>query len=431
MVLTGLFLFILLIFSAFFSGAEIAFMSISDVKVRHLVEKKRRNSRLLEKLKSKPNRLLITILIGNNLVNVGAASLATTVSIDILQGFGIEKALTYGVGATTGIMTLLILIFGEIAPKTICMHHAETVALAISPVVRFFQWLFYPFSKSLNFILKHTSGDFLTKRYYTITEDEVKTMVNISEEEGAIRQEEKELIQNVFELDNTEVGLIMTPRVDMFTLESNTSINDAVKSVQDLEFSRIPIFEEKVDNIVGIAHTKDILKAAIGNGEDQDLSKIMKPAIFVPESMMINVLLETLQAQKTHIAMVVDEHGGIAGLVSIEDALEELVGEIYDETDKPEYLVTRIDEDTFKVVGKLTISEINALTGFGIAEDEYYDTVSGLVLYHLRHIPEKGEQFELNELKFSVEKVKDNRVIEVIVSKIHIEDQSQEDVLEE
>ncbi|MCP4726816.1 MAG: HlyC/CorC family transporter [bacterium] len=408
----------LLIFSAFFSGAEIAFMSISDVKVRHLVEKKKRYSRLLEKLKSRPNNLLITVLIGNNLANIGGASLATTLSIDILQNFGVAQALSYGVGITTGVMTLLILIFGEIAPKTYCMHHAESVALTISPIVRFFQMLFYPFSQPVCLILKKTSGDVLTKQYHSVTEDEVKTMVKISEEEGAIRQEEKELIQNVFELDNTEVGLIMTPRVDMFTMESDLSIDEAVKQVQDLEFSRIPVYDDKVDNIVGIAYTKDILRAAINSEGDNHLSKIVKPAIFVPESMMVNVLLEKLQAQKTHIAMVVDEHGGIAGLVSIEDVLEELVGEIYDETDKPEYLFTKVDDTTYKVLGKLTIQELNDLIELGITEDESYDTLSGLVLYRLGHIPEKGEKFEYEGLAFSVEKVEDNRVIEVIIENI-------------
>ncbi len=418
MALTGLFLLLLLIFSAFFSGAEIAFMSLSDVKVRHLTEQEKRNSGLLAKLKSRPNNLLITVLIGNNLANVGSASIATTLSIEILQNIGVPQALSYGVGLTTGVMTLLILIFGEIAPKTFCMHHAETVALAISPLIRFFQVIFYPFSQPLCLILKKTSGDVLTKQYHSITEDEVKTMVKISEEEGGIRQEEKELIQNVFELDNTEVGLIMTPRVDMFTMESDLSIDEAVKQVQDLEYSRIPVYEDKIDTIVGIAYTKDILKAAINRDGKKDLRDIVKPAIFVPESMMVNVLLEKLQEQKTHIAMVVDEHGGIAGLVSIEDVLEELVGEIYDETDKPEYLFTKIDETTYKVLGKLTIQELNDLIELKIAEDEAYDTLSGLVLFHLGHIPEEGEKFELDDLTFIVEKVEDNRVIEVIIENI-------------
>jgi len=262
------FLALLLIFSAFFSGSEIAFMSLSDLKIRHLVDKKIRNASLLSKLKSDPNKLLITVLIGNNLANVGSASIATTLSISFLQDLGFASAFNYGVGLTTGVMTILILIFGEIAPKTYCVHHAERVALTIAPIVKFFQLLFYPIYFVLNFLLKSTSGDLLSNRYPKITEDEVITIVNIGEEEGAIQEEEKEMIHNIFEFDKIDVGSVMTPRVDMFTLKDSIEISKAVKKVKTLEFSRIPVYSDRIDKISGIVYTKDILKAEIaGKGK--------------------------------------------------------------------------------------------------------------------------------------------------------------------
>jgi len=412
-------LFFLIFFSAFFSGAEIAFMSLSDLKVRHLSEQKIRNSKLLTRLKSDPHKLLVTVLIGNNLANVGASAIATSVTINILNSFNISSALTYGAGISTGIMTILILLFGEIYPKSFCMNHAEKVALAISPFIKFFQLIFSPIAWFINITNKISSGDTYLKKYPLVTEDEVRTIVKIGEEEGVIKQEEQEIIHNVFELDNTDIASVMTPRLDMFTFEAGLTIGKALKGMEKLAFSRIPVHQDSVDKILGVVYVKDILQAGLSNKKEDLLTTIMKPAVFVPENMMVDALLRQFKKEKNHMALVVDEHGGIAGLVTFEDVLEELVGEIYDETDVLEQPVTKIDENTFKVSAKLNIHDTNELLDLNIEDDESYDTISGLILFHLGRIPEKGESVEIDSLKLTVNKVQENRITEVIIKKLH------------
>ncbi|MFC1728760.1 hemolysin family protein [candidate division KSB1 bacterium] len=408
---------ILLLFSAFFSGAEIAVMSLSELRVRHLVEMKKRNARLLRRLKSNTHKLLITILVGNNLANIGAASYATTVSITFLQQFELNNVTSLGIGVTTGLMTLLILIFGEITPKAYCITHAEAVALKITPVLQFFEWLFSPLVWFLKFFTRLTSKVYLSKRYPLVTEDEVRTIVKIGEEEGAIQQEEKEMIHNVFELDNTEVSSVMTPRVDMFVLESTLTIQEAVKKIQDKVYSRIPVFEENIDRIIGIAHAKDILHAALSGKGESALGEIVRPAIFIPNSMMINVLLHHFKKQKTHIALVIDEHGGIAGLVTIEDVLEEIVGEIYDETDKPELLISPIDSDTYKIAAKINIGDLNEMLELDLNEHESFETLSGLILHQLGQIPQEGDVVHIDNITLRVSKIEEHRIVEVVLTK--------------
>lgn len=406
---------VLIFFSAFFSGAEIAFMSLSDLKVRHLFEQKVRNSGLLTRLKSKPHKLLVTVLIGNNLANVGASAIATSLTINILNSYNVASALSYGAGISTGIMTILILLFGEIYPKTFCMNHAERVALTISPLMKVFQLIFSPIAWFINLSNRIGSGDTYLRKYPLVTEEEVRTIVKIGEEEGVIKQEEKEIIHNVFELDNTEVAAVMTPRLDMFTFESEMTIGKALKARNTLTFSRIPVHQQSVDKILGVVYVKDILQAGLSDKKADLITSIMKPAVFVPENMMVDALLRQFKKEKNHMALVVDEHGGIAGLVTFEDVLEELVGEIYDETDPLEQPVKRISDDTFKISAKLNIHDANELLDLNLEDDDAYDTISGLILFHLGHIPEKGETVEIDSLKLTVNEMQENRITEVII----------------
>lgn len=406
---------ILLFFSAFFSGAEIAFMSISDLKVRHLSEQKIRNASLLARLKSDPHNLLVTVLIGNNLANVGAAALATSLTINILNSLNVASSLSYGAGISTGIMTILILLFGEVYPKSYCMNHAERVALTIAPVIIMFQIIFSPLGWFIKIANRFSAGDSYLRKFPLVTEEELRTIVKIGEEEGVIKQEEKEMIHNVFEMDNTDVASVMTPRLDMFTFDSKMSIDSALKDIENTRFSRIPMFKKTVDKIVGVVYVKDILHAGLRNEGSELLTSIMKPAVFVPENMMVDALLGLFKKEKNHMALVVDEHGGIAGLVTFEDVLEELVGEIYDETDEFEQPVEKINENTFKVSAKLNINEINELLDLNLKEDESYDTISGLILFRLGRIPVKGESLEIDNMVLTVNKVEENRITEVIV----------------
>ena len=392
-------------------------MSLSELKVRHLTEEKRRNARLLQRLKSNPDKLLVTVLVGNNLANIGAAALATSLSIQILQQMNFSDAPTYGAGIATGVMTLLILIFGEIYPKSYCFHHTVQVALAIAPAIQFFQWIFAPVEWVLSLISRTTKSDALSKRYPMITEEEVRTIVKIGEEEGVIKQEEKEMIHNVFEMDNTDVASVMTPRLDMFALDSGMTIEEVLEKIEIVGYSRIPVYEQNIDKILGVVYRKDILLAGLHNEGDKSITSIMLPALFVPENMMIDSLLRQFRKQKNHMSLVVDEHGGIAGLVTFEDILEELVGEIYDETDVLENPVIQVDENTFKVSAKLNITEINELLDLHLKEDDSYDTLSGLILFRLGHIPEKGETLKIDSLLLTVNKIEEHRITEVIINK--------------
>jgi CBS domain containing-hemolysin-like protein len=402
-------------------------MSISELRIIHLVEQKKKNSVLLQKLKSDPSKLLITILIGNNLANIGAASIATTLSIEFLKNRQITEGTSAGIGIATGIMTLIILIFGEITPKSYCVNNAEKVALFISPAIKIFQILFKPVAFFLNIVTRMTTGDYLSRRYPLVTEEEVRSIVKIGEEEGSIMLEEKEMIHNVLELDDTDVSAVMIPRIDMVTLESTLTIDETIEMLKDKVYSRLPVFEENVDKIIGIGYVKDILHAGLSGHGDKTVKDYVRPAIFVPETMTVNILLKQFKKEKTHIALVVDEHGGIAGLVTIEDVLEELVGEIYDETDKPEELVSPIDDKSFKVMAKINIGDLNEMLEIELLEDESYDTLSGLILHELGKIPEKGETVRISNISLKVHKVEENRIIEVILTKEHVESDAPEE----
>ena len=414
-------LFILLIIliglSAFFSGAEIAFISLSDHKVRSLVEHGVRNAHLVQRLKSNPHNLLVTVLIGNNLVNIGASSLATVITVDLFTRLGFSSAVGYGAGFATGIMTLVILLFGEIIPKSYCSLHSARIALVFAPAVQMFYWLFTPIMYVLSLFYPSIKADYLNKRYPSITEDEVRTLVKIGEEEGVIKQEETQIIHNVFEMDDTDVASIMVPRLDMFTMDSALTVREAIQKIENVPYSRIPVYSENLDNIVGVILRKELLQAGLRNEYDKTLKSIMQEAHFVPESTMVNTLLMQFKKQKIHLALVVDEHGGIDGLVTIEDILEELVGEIYDKKDTFEQPIKKIDENTYRVSGKLNISEINEQLHIHLTEDDSYDTLSGLILNRLGHIPKEGESVTEDVFTLTVSKVAKHRIIEVIVKK--------------
>ena len=278
----------------------------------------------------------------------------------------------------------------------------------------------------MNIINRTITGDAFYRRYPLITEEEVRTIVKIGEEEGVIKQEEKEMIHNVFEMDNTDVASVMTPRLDMYTFDSELTIDEALNEIENVVYSRIPVYEKRIDNVKGIVYRKDILRAGLRNEGEKKLKSIVQPAQFVPENMMIDALLSHFKMKKNHLAMVVDEHGGIAGLVTIEDVLEELVGEIYDETDELEQPWVQVNENTYKVSAKLNINEINEMLNLHLKEDDSYDTLSGLVLYYLGHIPEKGESIKIDSLLLTVSKVEEHRITEVIITKEQPENPSAE-----
>lgn len=406
---TIILLLILIVFSAFFSGAETAFMSIPKLRILHLIEQKKKNARIVHSLRMNPHRLLVTILIGNNLANISAASVAGVIGQSIFKSLGL--------GIAIGLMTLIILILGEIIPKAYSVRYSERISLFIAPIILFFTYFFYPISVSLNFINVLIKKFDPEEKKPLVTEEEVHTIIKVGEHEGSIKKEEREMISSIFEMDDTEVKEIMVPRVDIFALNYDRKINDVIHEIINKGFSRIPVYNKTIDNIKGIVYVKDILAYLAKGNLNPQLKEIMKLALFVTENRIINALLKQFKEKKIHIALVVDEYGGTQGLVTIEDILEELVGEIYDETDIPEKFIKIINNNVSKVDGKTDLDEVNKILNLNLEESEDYETISGYILYKIGKVPVEGDEFYIEDMKFKIDKMKGNRIKVVTITK--------------
>jgi CBS domain containing-hemolysin-like protein len=391
-------LIVLLFLSGFFSSAETALFSISKTKARHLAKRKNRSYALIKQMKDNPHRLLSTVLIGNNVVNVGAAALATSITIQLIPN--------YAVGLATGVMTLLILVFGEVLPKSVATRNNIMIAKATIYPIYWLSIVFYPLVILLNFIPKITGK---IKKTPSVTEEELMTFLEVVEEEGEIKEEEKELIHNIFEFDDTGASEIMTPRADMFVIEADEQLN--LEAIVESGFTRIPVIEDDIDHVIGIVNIKDLFLHKITSGDEIDVRKIMTLPYFVPENKKLDKLLHQFKKRKHHMAIVVDEHGGVSGLITLEDALEEIVGEIRDETDKEEpHIVKHKDNKEWIVLGKSDIEEVNETVGMNIPDSKDYDTFSGYVLNTIGRIPTEKEKITVGKYIVTVEEMDGNRI---------------------
>jgi CBS domain containing-hemolysin-like protein len=401
-------LLILLMLSGFFSSAETALFSISKTKARHIAKRKDGTSALIKKMKADPHRLLSTILIGNNVVNVGASALATSITIGLFPN--------YAVGLATGIMTFLILVFGEVFPKSLATRNNVLIArLTIYPIY-WLSILFYPIIIFMNFIPRLTGR---IKKMPATTEEELMTFVEVVEEEGGIEEEEKEFISAIFEFDDTNASEIMTPRADMFVIEAADNLN--LENIINSGFTRIPVIDGELDNIVGIINIKDLFLHQIKSGKELDIRDVMTPPYFVPENKKLDKLFQQFKKRRQHMAIIVDEHGGVSGLITLEDTLEELVGEISDETDKIEPLIIRDGTHEWRVLGKTEIDDVNERIPINIPDVRDYDTFSGYVLHNIGRIPQEKESFTLNGFTITVAQKDGNRIREYHVKKNTIE----------
>jgi len=397
-------LIVLLFLSGFFSSAETALFSISRTKARHLAKNNNKAFILIRQMKDDPHRLLSTVLIGNNVVNVGAAALATSLAIHYFTN--------YAVGVATGVMTFLILVFGEVLLKSIATRNNVLIARMTIYPIYWFSVICYPILIFLNFIPKLTGK---IKKTPTVTEEELMTFVEVVEEEGEIKEEEKELIHNIFEFDDTNASEIMTPRGDMFVIDADEKPN--FEKIIESGFTRIPVIEGDVDHIIGILNIKDLFLHIITSDNDIDVRTTMTAPYFVPENKKLDKLLHQFKKRKHHLAIVVDEHGGVSGLITLEDALEELVGEISDETDKEEPHIVKHKVKDWIVLGKSDIDEINDIIGMEIPESKDYDTFSGYVLNTIGRIPVEKEQITLGNFIVTVEEMDGNRIKKYSIKK--------------
>jgi len=397
-------LIVLLLLSGFFSSAETALFSISRAKARHIAKEKGLTNTLIKKMKDDPHRLLSTILIGNNLVNVGAAALATAMMIELVA--------SNAVGIATGVMTALILVFGEIIPKSIATRNNVLIARLVILPLYWLSILFSPVIYLLNFIPRLTSK---VQRKSRVTEEELMTFVEVVEEEGGIEEEEKELIHNIFEFDDTSASEIMTPRADMFVINVNDDLN--VEEIIRSGFSRIPVIAEDIDHVIGILNIKDLFMHQVTSAKQTDVRSVMSEPYFVPENKKLDHLLQEFKKRKQHIAIVVDEHGGVSGLITLEDALEEIVGEIVDETDKVEPHIVKLKQNEWRVLGKSEIDDVNDELEMDIPDTKEYDTFSGYILDKIGRIPQEKEDITLGDYIVTVHQMDGTRIKEYIVKK--------------
>jgi putative hemolysin len=395
---------VLLVLSGFFSSAETALFSISKAKAIHLAKEKGYSNSLIKKMKDDPHRLLATILIGNNIVNVGASALATAITLKLVPN--------NAVGIATGIMTLLILIFGEIFPKSIATRNNVLIARVVIIPLFWLSVMFTPIIFMLNFIPRITGK---MRRKSHVTEEELMTFVEVVKEEGGIEAEEKELIKNIFEFDDTSASEIMTPRADMYVIDVDEELN--LKDVIRSGFTRFPVIEEGIDHVVGILNIKDLFLHQVTSSETVDVRKIMSEPYFVPENKKLDNLLQQFKKRKQHMAIIVDEHGGVSGLITLEDALEEIVGEIIDETDRFEPHIVKLNKDEWRVLGKTEIDEVNEKLQMKIPDTKEYDTFSGYILDQIGRIPREKEKISLGDYLVTVNEMDGIRIKEYIVTK--------------
>lgn len=405
---------ILLILSGFFSASETALMSLSKIRIRHMVDEGVKGAKLLEKLLEDPNKLLGGILIGNNIVNIGASSLASTLAYRIFGDSGVALA--------TGIMTILVLIFGEITPKSLAKQNAEKMSLLVAPIINLVVIIFKPFvwlfSNISGVIIKLFGGD-LSKTEPFITEEELKTMVDVSEEEGVLEVEEKEMIFNVFEFGDLQVKDIMVQRVNVVAVNVTATYEDVLKVIKEDQFSRIPVYNESIDDIVGILNVKDLIILE-SDKENFDVTKYMREPFRTFEFKKITELFSEMKTTRNHIAVVLDEYGGTVGIVTIEDLIEEIVGEIEDEYDERDKDIEVIKENEFVVDGSTRLSDLSDMIGFDI-ESEDFDSIGGYVIGYLGRMPKVGEEIKTNKFRVIVEEIDRNRIKKVRIYTYKIE----------
>ena len=403
---------VLIALSGFFSGLEVALVGVSKSKVAQLLKDGKKGSKALHKLKTNPSWMMSSVNLGNNLVNVGASALATSVAI---QFFGDD-----GLGIAIGVMTFLILVFGEITPKTYCNANSAKIALRYAPVLLVFSYVFYPVVKFFEIItkgvVKITGSSYLPP---PITEEEIKGVIDQGLAEKALEKDEMELVHGALKFDDTVIRSVMTPRTKMFTLNSKTLLFEALPQINQNGFSRIPIYGASKDDIVGFVHVRDVLKELENDNKMKSMEQMARKPVFASQEKTVSALLKEMKGRKTHMAIVVDEHGGVEGLVTLEDLIEEIVGEIEDESDlvKPT-VYERIDKDTIITNGDIEIDEINEIFKTNVPEGEDYASLNGLLHEKLQDIPQAGDKIEVDDLRIVVEKVLKNVPQKIRIEKI-------------
>ena len=395
---------VLLLGSGFFSASETSLMSLSKIRIRYMEEEGVKGAKLVSSLIEKSSDLLSSILVGNNVVNIAATSVSTSLFISIF-GDG-------GVAIATAVMTVLVLIFGEITPKTIAANSPEKIAVIVSKpiiiIMKITKPIVWVFNLLTGIIFKIMGIENDGVKPF-ITEEELKAMVNVSHEEGVLEIEEREIINNVFQFGDMQAKEAMIQRLDMVAVNIEDSYDEIIELFKSEKLSRLPVYQESIDDIVGILNIKDIIFLSDEEIQNFNIKNYVREAFFTYEFKKITQLLEEMKKEKSQMAIVVDEYGGTAGLLTIEDLVEVIVGDIDDEYDEEEEEIVKVSDNEYLVEGSTKISDVNEQIGINFESDEF-DSIGGFIIGYLKRIPEENELIEVGNVKFSVESIDKNRI---------------------
>ena len=391
----------LLILSAFFSGTETAYF--------HIRKHRKETPEKIKSVLDSPQRLLVSLLTGNTIVNVSIASLAAYITAGFADDYTWSKSTLILMEVL--VVSVVVLIFGEILPKMIAIKYSKEYALKMYTPLKIMMFILSPIAQGFNAITSVVIKiiPFRKEKIFD-SEEELKILAELGEEEGTLQEEESDMIQSIFDFKEKTVGEIITPRVDIVSLKSDESIDKAMDIIGERQFSKIPIYKDTIDNIKGILYAKDIIPYLMGSRPNVNLQNLARQPFFVPETKPIDDLMEEFKLRKTSIAIVVDEWGGTEGLVTLEDVVEEVMGEIRDPYDQEESNVLKQSDGSFIVEGSITIYDLEEETDIEFPEDRDYDTLGGFILDILTDIPQTGEQVEFNDMVFTVQTVENNRI---------------------
>ena len=405
--------FILIFLSGIFSSVETAMHSLGKVSIKKILKRGGTRAKLLGLWSSNQNKFLTTIYVGNNILNVGASVLASSITIDVARHYGYREP--YALATATGVITFILLLFGEVIPKAIAQHNPERIFLILAAPINIALILLRPLSAFFEWISRifiALFGGSEQRRSLAVTEDEIKAIIEAGEIDGAIEEEEKEMIHSVIEFGDTVVKEVMVPRVDMVCVEVDTPMEEILEIMAEEKLSRLPVYEQTVDTIVGVIHIKNILNAWRKDIKEMSAIEFISLPYFVPETKKVSELLKEFKSNRMQMAIVVDEYGGTEGLVTMEDLVEEIVGEIKDEYDDSSPMIKKQDDGSYIMDSKLEIHHLNEQLNLTIASDDY-TTVGGFILWILRRMPKKNENISYENLKFTILEADRKRIYKI------------------
>lgn len=399
---------VLIALSAFFSATETAFSTVNKIRLKHDADKGNKRAKVALDITDRFDQALSTILVGNNIVNLSSSSIATVLAVNL---FGESGAVI-----STVFITIVVLIFGEILPKSFANENSEKLAISIARILRLLMKIFYPivflFLKLQKLMTRLSrSGE----PSPSVTEDELKYIVESIEEEGVLEEQESELVQHALEFDEKTAQEVLTPRVDMLTIDIEDDLETNTRLILEERYSRIPVYRGGIDNIIGILHTRDFLEAMI-HGQPLDIEGMLQPAFFIYKTKKLSSLLNDFRRNKMHLAIVADDYGGILGMVTMEDLLEQLVGDIWDEDEEEEHKLLKLPDGSYEVSGDLNTLDLFDALDFSPKDfNSEYNVVSGWAMEMLGHIPHIGESFQYDPLSVIVTQMDDQRI-----TKLHV-----------